>query len=144
MILIDMPEASDTASGQLLSGDPGALFDRMLGAIGRDRTTIYLASLCPARPPGGILGDAMLAPLARIARHHIALVAPKRLWLMGQAVSRALAGPDASPSAGRLLQINHDGGNVTGVASFSPRFLLQRPKMKAAAWADMQALIEGM
>lgn len=144
MIMIDMPEMGDPDQGMLLSGEPGALFDKMLAAIGRDRNSVYLTTFAPGRPPGGRLSEDAIALLEPIARHHIGLAAPKRLWLMGQTVSRAIIGADAAPGHGRLREINHQGGIVVSVASFAPRFLLQHPKQKAAAWADMQALIEGI
>jgi uracil-DNA glycosylase len=143
MILIDVPEAEDAASGALLSGQAGALFDRMLAAIKRDRQSVYIAAICPGRPPGGRIAEELLVDLAPLARQHIALVAPKRLWLMGQTASRAALGVDEASVRGRLGNFNHEGVNVTTVASVSPRFLLANPKRKAAAWADMQMLIEG-
>jgi uracil-DNA glycosylase len=144
MILIDMPEQGDAAKGQLLCGEASELFEKMLGAIKQTRETIYLACLCPGRPPGGMLSEQAVSALTPILRHHIDLIGPKRLWLMGQTVSRALIGADAMPGIGSLRKVNHEGRNVEAVASFSPRFLLQQPKRKAAAWLDMQALVEGM
>ena len=73
MVLIDMPEREDAASGQLLGGDAGRLFDRMLAAIGRDRQSIYLASLAVARPASGQIAPEFADPLTKLARHHIAL-----------------------------------------------------------------------
>ncbi len=144
MILIDMPDPIDHEIGQLLSGESRNLFDRMLQAIGRDRDSIYIASICPGRPPSGILSEETLIELAPLARQHIALAAPKRLWLMGQSASRAALGVDDAGIRGRLGNFNHEGVNVTAVASFSPRFLLANPKRKAAAWADMRMLIKGI
>lgn len=144
MVLIDMPEPGDVQAGKLLSGEAGELFEKMLSAIKQSRETIWLGSLCPARPPGGIVAPDMVAQLMPVARQHVDLIAPKRLWLMGQTVSRAFIGADAMPGTGCLRKINHEGRSVEAVASFSPRFLLQQPKRKAAAWADMQALVEGM
>src|SRR5690349_3849176 len=45
MIVADMPSGEDCAAGTLMSGEAGRLFDRMLAAIGRDRSSIYLAAL---------------------------------------------------------------------------------------------------
>jgi uracil-DNA glycosylase len=143
MILIDVPEPGDAANGILLGGQAGALFDRMLAAIKRDRQSTYIAAICPGRPAGGSINEELLVDLAPLARQHIALAAPKRLWLMGQTASRAALGVDEASTRGRLGNFNHEGFNVTAVASFSPRFLLANPKRKAAAWADMQMLIEG-
>ena len=53
MIVTDMPAAEDCSTGTLLSGEVGKLFDRMLAAIGRDRESIYLASLSCLRSLDG-------------------------------------------------------------------------------------------
>lgn len=144
MVMTDLPEAEDVHSGILLSGDVGVLFDKMLGAIGLDRSAIYCAAMCPARPATGRLDEASVARFGEIARHHIRLVAPKRVWLLGQTTSRAVLGVDAAAMPPQLQNINYDGVIVETVASFHPRLLLQNPKRKAKVWADMQILVEGM
>ena len=74
--------------GRLLSGEVGDLFDRMLAAIGRSRETIWLAPFASIRSIGGRLPDAERSGWPRIARHHIGLVRPKRLLIMGEAQPR--------------------------------------------------------
>lgn len=143
MIVIDMPEPGDVEAGHLLSGEAGALFDKMLAAIGRDRTSCYITALCPGRLAGGMVPDELIELLASLARQHIALVSPERLWSVGQTANRVLIGADALLGRADLRKIYHEGGSVEAVASFSPRVLLQFPKRKAAAWADMQALMRG-
>jgi DNA polymerase len=50
----------------------------------------------------------------------------------------------ALPAArGRLLPIEIGGARVNAVATYHPRYLLQRPAAKAGAWADLQRLVEG-
>ena len=144
MIVIDMPEANDHSVGALLSGECATLFENMLRAIGYSRDTVYIASLCPARPVTGQISEAALPRLAEIARHHIMLSVPKRLWLLGSTVSRALLGVDSVASAGNLHDFNHETVNIPAVASFAPRFLLDNPAQKARVWADMQVLVKGM
>jgi uracil-DNA glycosylase len=144
MIMIDMPEANDHDAGQLLSGECGKLFDNMLTAIGANRNSVYIVALCPGRPVTGRLAEASLPRLAEIARQHIALSVPKRLWLLGSTVSRALLGVDDVASGGNLHDFNHDTVNIPTVASFAPRFLLEHPAQKARVWADMQVLIKGI
>jgi len=141
-ILVDMPEREDTDT--LLTGPAGALFDRMLAAIGRDRSSIYLAPLCAVRPMSRQVAADLEARLAEIARHRLALTRPKRLLVMGNAASRALLGIDAAAGRGRLHVLNHDGGQTETVASFPPRFLLDQPRRKADAWKDLQLVIGGL
>ncbi|MFM2099602.1 MAG: hypothetical protein RLZZ366_1141 [Pseudomonadota bacterium] len=142
MALVDMPEAGDTH--EVLSGEIGDYFNNMLAALKRDRTTTYIAALTPSRVPTGILPEAALPRLGEIARHHMALAAPKRVWLMGDAVSRAVLGMDVVSARGRQHNINHQGSIMIAVASYHPRFLFRNPRRKADAWADMQLLIEGI
>jgi len=144
MVMIDMPEPADSAGGSLLSDETGRLFDKMMGAIGRDRASIYFTSLCLARPAGGRIDPTALDALAALAKHHIALAAPKRLLLMGQAVSRAVIGAELAQARGKLHHVNHDGGKVEAIASFAPRFLIQNPARKGDSWRDLRLLIGGM
>lgn len=148
MVLVDMPDREDGEAGTLLSGAAGRLFDRMLAAIGRTRSDIYLASLCTARPIAGRLSLESEARLTEIARHHVALAAPRRLLLLGNAPSRALSGADVARGRGGLHSINLAIGQysvtVETVASFHPRLLLERPAEKARAWKDLQMLVTGL
>lgn len=143
MILTDMPEAGDCDAGALLSGNAGRLFDRMLAAIGRDRASVYIVSLCIARPVTGLVPREIEARLAELARHHVALAAPKQLLLLGQSASRAILGADAGAGRGRLQAVNHQDGQSQAVATYHPRFLLTKPAAKADAWMDLQLLIGG-
>jgi len=142
MVILDMPEAEDAQNGRLLSGESGALFDKMLGALGFDRTTIWFAPMLPTRIAGGSIPPEDAARITQMTRHHVALVAPKKLWLMGRAASRAILGMDEVEARGRLHLINHSGVKTDVIASVHPRVLLQTPKRKAEVWADMQRLIE--
>ncbi len=144
MLLIDIPEAGDVDRGMLLSGPCGEMFEKMLAAIEHDRRSTYIAALSPARPATAMIPESDLQRLGEIALHHIALVRPKRVWLMGSATSRAVLGMDLAQARKIKHNINHDGSNVLAVASFAPAFLLQNPRRKADAWADMQLLVEGM
>jgi uracil-DNA glycosylase len=143
MIVIDMPGLGDVEAGHILSGEIGTMFDRMLGSINWSRQTSYVVPLCPALVPTGMIAENSLARLGEIALHHIALARPKQVWLMGDAVSRAILGTDMMKARGVLHRINQHNGSIEAVVSFSPRFLFQNPRRKADAWADMQLLQKG-
>ena len=138
MILADMPDLEDRAERRLLGGETGALFDRMLAAIVLDRAAIYLAPFAPARPASGRLDEAQCALLAGVARHHIALVRPARLLLLGEAPVRALTGEGLATARGRVIEVTYPGGPVRAVASFHPRTVRDQPSYRAEAWADLQ------
>ena len=141
MLLVDMPEAEDAAAGQLLSGDAGRLLDRMLGAIGRDRASSYLAAMVPARPAGGRVPAPLAAELGQLALHHVALARPRMLLLLGDGPCRALLGIGLAEARGALHDVHHLGGKVAAVATFPPRYLLREQGAKAKAWQDLRLLL---
>ena len=142
MIVTDFPEAGDDAAAQLLTGEVGALFDRMLAALGRDRGSIYLATVAPARPATGMLDAASVKVLSPALMRHIELVQPRKLWLMGTAASTAVLGMPESIAAGRSHSVNQNGATIDAIATVHPRVLLRQPKAKAAVWSDMMRLME--
>ena len=143
MVVGDMPERSDADAGRLLTGECGALFEKMLSALGRERSAVYLATLAPARTPTGMIDAKTQAVLAPILNQHIRLAAPAKLWLIGDAASRAVLGMDVRAATGKLHIVNHDGGTLQAIATVHPQVLLREPKLKAGVWRDMQMLIEG-
>ena len=144
MILVDMPEADDAETGILMSGAPGRLLDRMLAAIGESRETVLVGSIAVARSLTGRIPADQEARLAELARHYVSLVAPKRLLLMGDTAKRVFGTTDGSGPGNSLGDINQSGGSLQPVASYSPRFLLERPATKAEAWKHLLLFSRGI
>jgi DNA polymerase len=142
MMLADMPSGEDCAAGTLISGEAGRLFERMLAAIGRDRGSVYLAALSCIRSPSGQLNSDSMKSCAALARHHIGLAAPKAVLLFGDACAKALLGLSVPQARGRWHEIATHAGPVKALATIAPRQLLDSPRLKAMAWADLQMLIE--
>jgi uracil-DNA glycosylase family 4 len=143
MMMIDMPAEEDCRSGTLISGETGILFDRMLAAIGRDRQSVYLASLSCFRSPAGTMDAGQTGQCATLARHHIGLAAPKALLLFGDACARALLGLSVAEARGRWHEVQTHAGPVKALATLSPQSLMSHPRLKAHAWVDLQLLMEG-
>jgi len=143
MILTDMPEADDAEAGGLFAGSARALIDRMLSALGHTRDTVYIAAMLPGRTPSGDFDPATRELVETAARAHVRLASPSRLWLMGNAASRAILGIDDVRAAGRLHDVNLDGVMVKAIATAHPRLLgPTRKELRARVWADMQRLLE--
>jgi uracil-DNA glycosylase len=144
MVLADCPDREDEPAGALLSGAAGRLFDRMLAAIDLSRAEVHLAAVCAKRPVAGRMPPELEERLHECARHHVALVAPKRLLLIGNAASRAILAADVPRTRGLLHDFNHKGVTIGAVATFHPRLLLEQPAHKAGAWRDLQLLMKGL
>ncbi|HMI18237.1 MAG TPA: uracil-DNA glycosylase family protein [Sphingomonas sp.] len=138
VIVVDMPESEDRISGNLLSGEVGALFDRMLGAINLGRDQVYLIPFSPVRATTGKLGEAELTKLTPLLLHHLALAAPRKLLLLGDAPVQALLRKPAAQARDTVHQLAIADGEVPTVASIHPRMVHLRRDYRALAWADLQ------
>jgi uracil-DNA glycosylase family 4 len=138
MLLSDSPALEDFASGRPIGGDAWALAEKMLAAIGIAPDQAYSASLSCFHSPGARMSEDDRAACAEIARKHVTLVKPQRLLLLGDGPCRALLG---QPLIGARAHVHRIEG-VRTVATFHPRWLLQRPSDKAKAWADLLLLME--
>jgi len=138
MLLADMPTPEDVAESTPIAGPAWELTERMLAAIGFSAEQAYVASLSCFHSPGTRLSGTDLDACAAIARRHVALAKPKRLLLLGDATSRALLGRPLTAARGHVHKVE----GVRTVASFHPRFLLDRPSNKALAWRDLLLLME--
>jgi len=141
VLVTDVPEVED--SNLLLSGPAGRLLDKMLAAIGQSRESVYLLPLAWARPVTGRIAPDDEARLLELARHHLTLLGPKRLFLLGQSASRVLAETSGESLTNPIRDVNHFGGTTRAVASFHPRFLLERPAAKSEAWKHLLLLSRG-
>ena len=136
MLLSDLPAREDAAEGKPIGGEAWVLTSRMLAAIGVGTDDAYVASLSPFHAPGARFNGELDA-CARIARDHVRLANPERLVLFGDAPARALIGEPLARARGRVHRVE---GTPT-IATFHPRWLLQRPSDKALAWRDLLLLM---
>jgi DNA polymerase len=137
MLLSDAPALEDLATGQPIGGEAWQLALKMLAAIGIGAEEAYSASLSCIHSPGARMSAKDRAECAEIARRHISLAKPKRLILFGDGPSKALLGEPLARARGRVHRIE----GVRAIATFHPRWLLQRPSDKALAWRDLLLLM---
>ena len=137
-VVVDMPEAEDRASGKLLSGEVGALFDRMLGAIKLERSQLYLIPFSPARPTTGRLSEAHIKALRPLLLRHLELAKPRKLLLLGDAPVQALLGQPAAKARDAAHDVQVGGSNVPVVATIHPRLVAMKREWRPLIWADLQ------
>lgn len=141
VIFTDMPEPDDTEA--LLGGPAGRLFDRMLAAIGLSRDSVYLASLAMARPITGRIPADQQARLVELARHHLGLLRPRKLLILGQATSCVLDETNSAAGFNRSHDVNHGGGTTRALATYHPRWLLDHAAAKQIVWKHLLPFSRG-
>jgi len=144
MIVGEAPGREEDLQGKPFVGRAGQLLDRMLAAIGLDRTSeapetgVYITNMLPWRPPQNRDPTAEeLSMLGPFVRRHIDLAEPEVLILMGNFACQGLIGRRG------ITRLRGQWQNVAGrpaIPMFHPAFLLRRPAEKAKAWADLLEL----
>jgi DNA polymerase len=138
MLLADMPTSEDAAANAPIAGPACELTQRMLAAIGFGAEPAYVANLSSVYSPGARLSASELDACAAIVRRQVALAKPRRLLLLGDGPCKALLGKPLAAARGHVHKVE----GVRTVATFHPRFLLDRPSNKALAWRDLLLLME--
>jgi uracil-DNA glycosylase family 4 len=145
MIIGEAPGADEDRIGRPFVGRAGQLLDRMLAAIGLDRSGVLITNVIYWRPPGNRTPTpAEIASCLPFVLRHIALVRPKILVLAGGTAARALLpeGPGITRLRGRWFDLAVPGLDrpVPTLPMFHPSFLLRAPERKREAWRDLLAL----
>lgn len=147
MLVGEGPGEQEDLSGKPFVGRAGQLLDRMLAAIGLDRTKVFIANMVPWRPPGNRNPTPEeLALCAPFLHRQVELVAPKLLVTLGNVPTQALFGTSQGITRMRgqwqELTIGHH--KVPTLAMLHPAYLLRSPASKAMAWQDMLSLKRAM
>lgn len=131
-------EAEDIA-GEPLVGRAGELFDRMLAAIGLDRTQVYLANALPWCRPGNRPASAQEAAICRPFLHRqIMLADPHFLVLLGKfAAEQVLSGAKVPEGRGQWWSYPTSRREIRAMTTLHPAYLLQQPLQKRLAWRDL-------
>jgi DNA polymerase len=145
MIVGEAPGAEEDRIGRPFVGRAGQLLDRMLAAIGLDRTGVQITNVIYWRPPGNRKPtSAEIAACLPFVFRHIALSRPKVLVLAGGTAAGALlpVSDGITRLRGKWFELAVPGldAPVPTLPMFHPAFLLRSPERKREAWRDLLAL----
>ena len=145
MFVGEAPGAEEDRRGLPFVGKAGQLLDRMLAAIGLDRTSVYITNVLPWRPPGNRNPTPEeIAVCLPFVERQIELVAPRLLVLVGGISAKSLLSRTEGITRLRGKWYDHTAAagsaTVPTTAIFHPAYLLRQPALKREAWRDLQAI----
>ena len=143
MLVGEGPGEQEDLTGKPFVGRAGQLLDRMLGAIGLDRTKVYIANMVPWRPPGNRdPSPEELALCTPFLVRQVELVAPKFLLTLGNVPTKSLfqTSNGITRMRGQWKELEIGSHRVRSLATLHPAYLLRTPASKALAWKDMLSL----
>jgi DNA polymerase len=142
MVIGEGPGAEEDRQGLPFVGPAGQLLDKMLGAIGLDRTTnVFITNVNYWRPPGNLNPDPdELAVCRPFLDRMVDLGAPKLILAMGGVAAKSLL--DTRTGIMRLrgqeaVFQTPAGTTAPLIPLFHPAYLLRRPQDKSRSWRDL-------
>jgi DNA polymerase len=142
MLVGEAPGRDEDRGGRPFIGRSGKLLDRMLAAIGLDRTSVYIANVVPWHPPGNRTPTPQETEICLpFIRRQIELADPDILVCMGGPSSQALLGQSGiTKIRGRWFPFDTGRREIRAMPTFHPAFLLRSPLQKRFAWRDFLAI----
>ncbi len=147
MVIGEAPGADEDRLGKPFVGRAGQLLDRMLAAIGLDRSaedpaiSAYITNILPWRPPGNRTpSEAEAQSFLPFVIRHIELAKPDLILSMGNTPTKALLATGTGIKRMRGTWRRHEATGLALLPSFHPAYLLRQPGDKRLAWADLLAL----
>src|SRR3954453_8038971 len=142
MLIGEAPGAEEDKLGLPFVGRSGQLLDRMLAAIGLNRTQVYIANIVPWRPPGNRTPTPVETQICLpFIQRQIELSNPDVLVTIGQPSTGALLGVQGiMNNRGRWFAFQTGTREIRAMPMLHPAYLLRSPIGKRLAWRDMLAI----
>jgi uracil-DNA glycosylase family 4 len=143
MFVGEAPGRDEDIEGLPFVGRSGKLLDRMLAAVGLDRTSVYIANIVPWRPPGNRTPTPQESQICLPFIHRqIELADPDILVCLGGPSAQTLLGmkEGITKTRGRWFTFNTGKREIRAMPTFHPAFLLRSPLQKRFAWRDFLAI----
>jgi len=143
MFVGEAPGRDEDIEGLPFVGRSGKLLDRMLAAIGLDRTKVYIANIVPWRPPGNRTPTPQESAICLpFIKRQIELADPDILVCLGGPSAQTLLGikDGITKTRGRWYKYYTGKREIRAMPTFHPAFLLRSPLQKRFAWRDFLAI----
>jgi uracil-DNA glycosylase len=144
MLVGEAPGADEDRIGKPFMGRSGQLLDRMLAAVGLDRSQVYIANVVPWRPPGNRTPTPQEVAICKpFISRQIELASPEFLVCLGGPAAQNLLGikDGILRARGRWFTYRTDDGrDIKALPTLHPAYLLRQPLQKRLGWRDFSTL----
>jgi len=140
MLIGEAPGRDEDLQGLPFVGRSGQLLDKMLRAIGLDRTSVYITNVIPWRPPGNRTPTSAEVEICRpFIERHMELVKPDLVVMIGGSSASMLLQTREGilKLRGHWKELKISNKQVDAIAILHPAYLLRQPAQKRLAWHDL-------
>jgi DNA polymerase len=146
LVIGEAPGGEEDRLGKPFVGPAGQMLDKMLAAIGLDRSRVCITNMVFWRPPGNRKPtDAELALCLPFVERFLFLMNPKVVLLAGGTPAQTLLGrtDGITKLRGRWFDwTDSRGATIPMLPSYHPSYLLRSPGQKRDAWWDFLILAD--
>jgi len=147
MFVGEAPGREEDIEGLPFVGRSGQLLNRMIAAIGLDRSSAYIANVIPWRPPGNRTPTPQETQICLpFIQRQIELVNPDVLVTLGNPSTQTLLSTREGIMKTRGRWFDYDTGTrkIRALATFHPAYLLRSPSYKRMSWLDLRAIAKAL
>src|SRR6202047_1076294 len=147
MFVGEAPGREEDLEGLPFVGRSGKLLDRMIAAIGLDRSSAYIANVIPWRPPGNRTPTPQETQICLpFIQRQIELVNPDVLVTLGNPSTQTLLSTreDIMKTRGKCFDYDTGTRMIRALATFHPAYLLRSPSYKRMAWLDLRSIAKAL
>jgi uracil-DNA glycosylase family 4 len=147
MFVGEAPGREEDLEGLPFVGRSGKLLDRMIAAIGLDRSSAYIANVIPWRPPGNRTPTPQETQICLpFIQRQIELVNPDVLVTLGNPSTQTLLSTREGIMKTRGRWFDYDTGTrvIRALATFHPAYLLRSPSYKRLSWQDLRSIAKAL
>ena len=147
MFVGEAPGREEDIEGLPFVGRSGKLLDRMISAIGLNRTTAYISNVIPWRPPGNRTPTPQETQVCLpFIQRQIELVNPDILVTLGNPSTQTLLQTRDGIMKSRGRWVDYDTGTrkIKALATFHPAYLLRSPSYKRMTWMDLRSIAKAL
>ena len=143
MLIGEAPGRDEDEQGLPFVGRSGQLLDKMLAAIGLDRSQVYITNIMPWRPPGNRTPTSAETDICLpFVERHIELAQPDLLVFVGGSSAKTMLRTTTGIMSlrGKWQEITIGETTIPAMPCLHPAYLLRTPNHKALAWRDLLAI----
>lgn len=147
MFIGEAPGRDEDIQGLPFVGRAGQLLDKMLEAMGMDRTSSYISNVIPWRPPGNRTPTPQETEICRpFIERHIELISPKLIVMLGGSSAKTLlkTNDGIMRLRGTWKDLSINGAIFKAMPTLHPAYLLRQPAQKRLAWQDLQQVLKAL
>ncbi|PCJ94365.1 MAG: uracil-DNA glycosylase [Hyphomicrobiales bacterium] len=141
MLIGEAPGRDEDIQGKPFVGRSGQLLDKILTAVGLDRTSVYIANILPWRPPGNRTPTPSEMELCKpFITRQIELIQPELLVFLGASAAKNLLDTTDGILKLRGKWRSYSAADIPVLPTLHPAYLLRQPAQKRLVWRDFLSL----